>query len=288
MHIPRYWAKGIYRTTDKRNRPVEFACWGWSDDSREDAQRKGRERAEANGRRYLGGEKLGEYDYDVHPFREEVLRDLGDGSEKPRAVVTRNRYGCHVLNVERIMFVDVDLPEPGTVERLKHWVQRLFDKTTPSPGVRYEQAALAKLETLTSASRAIGVRVYRTRADLRYLFATDFADPTSDTVHETMRLLGADPLFMRLCKRQECFRARLTPKPWRCGVHDHTPDYPRSDDAAERRFREWEARYSEASRPFAVCRFVGTFGSASVHCEIAPLVAMHDEMTGIGSELPLA
>jgi len=37
----------------------------------------------------------------------------------------------------------------------------------------------------------------------------------ADQVFDT---LGADPPYRRLCRTQKCFLARLTPKPWRCGV----------------------------------------------------------------------
>ena len=46
-------------------------------------------------------------------MREEpVLRDWKDEQGGLTAAITRNSYGCLVLNTAQIMFVDVDAPEP--------------------------------------------------------------------------------------------------------------------------------------------------------------------------------
>ncbi len=45
------------------------------------------------------------------PMREPVLREVKKDNGELAAVVTRNSYGCLVLNTARVMFVDVDLPE---------------------------------------------------------------------------------------------------------------------------------------------------------------------------------
>ena len=110
-----------------------------------------------------------------------------------------------------LMFVDVDLPVVSPWELLKHRLSQLFGNQGPSPRERQEAAAMTRVEEMIQADPRGGVRAYRTLGGLRYLFTHGHADPVAENTLSAMRVLGADPRYMRLCKVQECFRARLTP-----------------------------------------------------------------------------
>jgi hypothetical protein len=64
--------------------------------------------------------------------------------------------------------------------------------------------------------------------------------------------------------------------------------YPFDDEAAETVHRQWQRRYEEAAPKFATCRPVGQYGSREIHGDLAPLVKLHDSLTGVGNDLPLA
>ena len=68
--------------------------------------------------------------YPDRPFREEILQEIND-ARGLAAVVARNSYGCKVLNTARVMFVDIDLPEPQRPKR--GLFQMLFGKPAPQP-----------------------------------------------------------------------------------------------------------------------------------------------------------
>ena len=87
---------------------------------------------------------------------------------------------------------------------------------------------------------------------------------------------------------QKSFRARLTPKPWRVGVENPPARFPYEGAAEEREMKEWVARYGHASAGRAACRFLEEVGSGSEHPDVAPLRALHDELTRAESGLPLA
>ena len=72
------------------------------------------------------------------------MQEIKNGSGEAAAVITRNSYGCLVLNTVRAMFVDIDLPEPKPSGGL---FKRLFGKSDPAPPVNQQGAALAKIET---------------------------------------------------------------------------------------------------------------------------------------------
>jgi hypothetical protein len=103
-----------------------------------------------------------------------------------------------------------------------------------------------------------------------------------------MRALGTDPLYLKLCIGQGCFRARLTPKPWRCGISKPPSRYPWDSLEAERWYRDWERRYEVAADRYATCRLVETRGSGWPHPDIQRLLSVHDARTRVERPLPLA
>jgi hypothetical protein len=98
----------------------------------------------------------------------------------------------------------------------------------------------------------------------------------------------ADPLYRVLCKAQKSFRARLTPKAWRCGFSAPPVRWPFADAAAESRFAEWERAYETACRGWATFHYVRGIGSGRVSDTVRPLVELHDRMSLAESGLPLA
>ncbi|HEV8675259.1 MAG TPA: hypothetical protein VGX21_14515 [Methylomirabilota bacterium] len=99
---------------------------------------------------------------------------------------------------------------------------------------------------------------------------------------------GADPLYVRLCRLQQSFRARLTPKPWRCGLAAPPATFPFDTPRAESRFRAWEASYASTAARYATCRYLATVGGDRMAPGLEDLVRYHDQETRATSDLPLA
>jgi hypothetical protein len=265
-----------------------FACWGWSDISPADAEEKGKQRAKAVAEMIRSGNRPDSYLYGDRPMREEIIDEWKRSDSTTYAAVTLNAYGCQILNTVGAMFVDVDLPAVSGLEAFKQGLKGLFGNRGPSPRERQEADALSRVQEMIRADPRCGVRAYRTRAGLRYLLTHGQADPVAPATHSAMENLGADPLYMRLCKVQECFRARLTPKPWRCGTHALTVRYPWRDANAEREARDWLDAYSTKAERYATCSLIQQFGSENMDEEIAHVVEFHDSITKAESGLLLA
>jgi len=277
MNFPKFWAKA---SNDA------LTCWRWSNASLHEAQQLAEEAVRQLADRVrVSGWPTQRYGYSDRPLREPVLREFTNADGSLAAAVTRNAYGCHVLNTARALFVDIDLPEPKPSGGL---LKKLFGKPEPANAPSPEAAALARIESWTRARPGWGWRVYRTRAGLRLLATHDGFDPEAPETDAVFDQLGADPLYRRLCRAQKCFRARLTPKPWRCGLRPPDARWPWVDTKAEARFASWENRYREASRDNATCALVKTLGNAQIHPSLQPLLALHDEVTRVGATLPLA
>jgi hypothetical protein len=276
MNFPPFWARGA---------SGDFSCWRWSSNSADEAQSLAVQAAQQLAERLARGDfppKHGGY-YPNRPFREPVLREIKDDAGETAAVVTRNSYGCLVLNTARVMFVDVDLPEPKPAGLF----QKLFGKPTAAPVVT-QDSAIARVENWTRNNPGCGWRIYRTRAGLRLLATHALFDPEAAASDGVFDALGADPLYRQLCKAQKCYRARLTPKPWRCGVRSKPERWPFPDARAEKHFQKWDAQYQSFAAGWATCELVKKIGSDEVHPAVQPILKLHDEMTRVESKLKLA
>ena len=74
------------------------------------------------------------------------------------------------------------------------------------------------------------------------------------------------------------FRARITAKPWRCGHHAPTERWPFLETKSAKSFEAWESEYLRKIQDYSVVRLVERVGDGKIHAEIAPLLALHDEI----------
>lgn len=278
MNFPQFWAKGTRGN---------FVVWRWSFQSMAEAQSLANQAAGQFAERFEteGGfpPKQGGY-YPNRPFREQVLQEMKDAQGAVCAVITRNSYGCLVLNTARVMFVDIDFPEPRQSRGL---FSRLFGRPEISTPTN-QQGALTTVENWSRAHPEWGWRIYRTRAGLRLLATQGLVDPQSDTAKGIFASLGADPLYRKLCETQKCFRARLTPKPWRCGLNKKPTRWPRADAKQEARFQQWEAQYNDCAAKWATCEFIRQIGNSALDGQVEPIVKLHDNQTRAESKMALA
>ena len=99
---------------------------------------------------------------------------------------------------------------------------------------------------------------------------------------ETKQLLEAfqsDQLYVRLCRAQECFRARLTPKYWRCDVPKPPQCFPFDDPTDEANYRAWEQTYHATIDNYSTCILVFTYGVQEILPEVEPMINLHDQYT---------
>jgi hypothetical protein len=281
MNFPQFWAKATYKN---------FEAWGWSSENVAEAQQSGMAAAQRVAARILSGQRPPPHwaYYPTRPFREQILEERKNDRGETSAVVTRNSYGCLVLNTARIMFVDIDLETKSTSNpSASSGFFGLFRKPK-SKIIVGEQQALARVDNWTRHRPEWAWRVYRTRAGLRLLATHDLIDPSLPTTGQIFEELDADPLYRKLCQTQKCYRARLTPKPWRCGIRGKPVRWPWPNAKAEKVFQNWEGKYQAAATAWATCKFIDAFGTNSVHPEIAPILKLHDDATKQNSGLELA
>jgi hypothetical protein len=134
-------------------------------------------------------------------------------------------------------------------------------------------------------------RVYRTPAGLRVLAVHQTFDPHAPAVKECFKALGTDTKYARMCLNQRCFRARVSPKPWRIGINAHIRPrpgvWPVNPDRLHQR-SAWIADYEQAARDYASCRFIEALGSGIVNPTAHAIQLVHDQLCQVGSDLPIA
>ncbi len=287
MRIPTHWAKGTYSGEDAKGRPRRFNAWGWSFDSVSLASADAAVRARRIFEHFVSGTKPNTYDYLEHPLREEIVQSFGEGEAKT-AIMTRNRYGSLVLNSVAVCFVDVDFP-PARSSGFWDAIVSLFSPTKRQARTEAtQQQTLERVRQWHERNSQRSFRLYQTAAGLRMLMTDRLYDPKSAEVEILFNDLGCDSLYRKLTQKQECFRARLTPKHWRCGIERPPNRYPWDTPEDERAYRQWQRRYETKARERATCRLIEAFGPASTDQTIADMVRFHDQYACSGNEAILA
>jgi len=283
MNIPRYWARATETVQHASGKTASFSCWHWSNVSVLDARQKASARAETLAWKLVNNQKLERYGYGVRPIREEICEGITNRKHNELGIVTRNAYGALILNAANVMFIDIDFAS-GQGGGLRGIILRLMGKVPVSQTERH----LQHIAQWAAEHPQVGMRVYRTFGGLRCLITNEVFDPTQESSLDIMRTLQCDPLYVKLCQSQECFRARLTPKPWRCRVSNPPVRYPWPNKGDEQKQRQWENWYTQTASAFTVCRLIEQLGNSRVHPDVKPIMAFHDKIACSGPELELA
>ena len=319
MNIPEHWAQARSQFK-RRDKQITVKRFGWSNTSAAEAQAMAQARADEALLRIQAGELLGRSEKKTAyngsegvPIREEVLSRHGS------TVITRNGYGAQCLNTPDVLIADMDFPTRPS-KRWANGVKwagfallalsvaagllqgskavfgagmlftLLVSALLTSPAWRLavrlrggnEGMAERRIAGFLRSHPAWAIRQYRTPAGLRLIATHQRFDARSPEVQAFFTAIEADPVYVRMCLNQQCFRARLTAKPWRIAMP--APSRPRPGvwpvnplHMAER--QAWIKRYETQASGFAACHFVAALGTGFQHIDVMPVVELHDRET---------
>ncbi len=287
MRIPPYWVKETYTDRGPDGTKQTFSAYGWSFESEADA----RERAEAHAKKVFeqvtSGEEPEAYEYLERPIREQIVDSVTHEGEEI-AKITRNRYGALILNARTVCFADVDFPEVQPNGWFDSLLLKLFSSRYQARRDELCERTVQRIQNWADDHPERSFRLYRTRAGLRLLFTDTHYDPTSENTHALLEELGCDELYRKLTEKQECFRARLTPKPWRADAERPPAEYPFDNSQEEEEFQRWLETYQERSRSYATCSLLESRGTVPDRSSIRRIVDLHDEYCCTDNGAPLA
>jgi len=237
--------------------------------SQDEANRIARDNAERNVEAALGGVAGGaaSYAYAVDRQIEPLVESLAGSHGTAAARITINSYGALVMNASSMLFADIDTTSDGEAEA----------------DAEADKGAAEKLQDVLMQNPGLAFRVYRTRNGWRYLCTSRTFDPVADETRALLEALGSDKKYVVLCRVQRCFRARLTPKPWR------TDQFTPSINLANGVPRRVIARYLAKADGYCTAQFAATAGAeVQPSSELASLIDYHDRWCQAGSRKPLA
>ncbi len=325
MIVPEFWAEGRLQHKEA-GRQVTVRRFGWSDTSEDEAQAMADARTQEALQLILEGEKLVRREprvayngADGIPIREEIIARHGE------TIITRNLYGALCVNTPNVMFVDVDYDDTPRftfnfyptlillagaasygVHHRSFWsfvmayavlslvmnlVLNVMNTQHRRRGEKPFEQALQRIAAFSKQHPEWHLRVYETPAGLRVLAMHDVFDPSSPEAAECFHQLNADPVYVRMCQNQRCFRARVSPKPWRMGIAQHLRPRPGVWPVKPEHLplrRRWVADYEARAGAYSSCRFVSTLGSGRVHAAAEEVRKIHDELSRAHSGLPMA
>ena len=247
-----------------------ITCYGGSNVSEEEARSRAKDKAEKIRRKIAGERNV--FDRYEAEIREEILQMVDDHS-----AITRNRYGAQVLNAEKLMILDIDKPK-STGGGLGGLFKK---KDTRSP----KEQIFEMVRNLAASAKykGYGFRTYETFQGARVIVLGGSFDPRSSESKNMMDEFNCDPLYTTLCNKQGCFRARLTPKPYRMKMKPYKINFPR--EGMDPEFQRWLSDYEVESRNYSVCKFIEQVGASHY---VDKVVQIHDEITGVGYPQRLA
>ena len=269
MKFAKYWSEAFVAVDEAIFGTPKLSTWGASNESQAQAGINASERATRLGQLISRGfDALHEYEYWNGYIREEVIEEILAVDGRVLGVLTRNSYGATVLNTESVLFGDIDIAEPGFFSKLLQLVgQPKKDKVW----------FVSQIEQYQKQNPAYTFKVYETFAGLRVVVTNQVFENYSDSAKAIFSSLGVDPLYVKLCKAQSCFRARLTPKPWRIGLERPASRFPRHGQSEISDFAGWLKNYELASRNVSTVKLVATFGNAREHPDVDRVLEVHDK-----------
>lgn len=325
MIVPQYWAEARVQYR-RKNRQITVRRFGWSEVGQTEAQAHAERRARDALDGLRDGEKLVRREPKVPyngadgvPIREEIV------ARHDEVLITRNSYGARCLNTADVLFADIDFADGPDLRfavctfaavaapaLLAGWlsrsvlllavllllalcvsgalcgrVHRLYLAFNGGPLGEARKRILRFLERHPEWS----FRLYRTPAGLRVLATHRTFSADEPAVARCFSALGADPMYAHMCRRQKCFRARLSAKPWRIGfvqrLQARAGLWPVAPERLHMR-RDWVERYEAAARGYAACSFLEVLGSGVVAPAVARVQWLHDELSGAASGRPIA
>ena len=325
MIVPQYWAESRLQHRTK-GRQVTVPRFGWSDTSQADAQQSADARVRQAMDRIASGEKLPRKDPKIPyngaqgvPIREEIVDRQG------QTIITRNSYGARCLNTPDVLFADIDFPNGPPLQFTATFMLTLslisgamawlsgsrgigiglvvltlllgsslvwpVFRMLQAAGGGAEQAARKRIAAYLARHPDWNLRLYKTPAGLRVAATHRLFQPSEPAVAEFFAALRTDPLYVAMCLNQQCFRARVTAKPWRIGIQSHMRPRPGVWPVAAERLpvrNAWIADYEAAAHSHAACRFLESVGNGVVHAQAHEVLDLHDTLSQARGSLPIA
>lgn len=264
MKYFKYWVKETCNIS-LAGQPQSINLLMGSNISKQAASDEAQSCAQLIEQRIARGERKTEYESAIKEYVKEIINDSN--------IITVCRYGAQVLNTTQYTILDLD-----------DYPVDFMDFFKPLGKLSKKARIVYKFEQRLKKFPELGkrFRIYETAKGVRVIAKTYIA-PRSQDFLKLMRKLGVDCIYIDLCRKQNCYRARLTPKPYRMKINTIKVKSPL--DCETESYANWAESYQVASQGFSVVKIIKTLGDSFAN---DPIIKLHDERCNLGATHRLA
>lgn len=205
-------------------------------------------------------------DYEV-PIKEYVEQVIDDDN-----IITICRYGAKILNTCQYTVLDLD-----------DYPVDFFDMFRSVRKLPKKERIVAKFLQRLARHPELGTdfRIYETTKGVRVI-GRKYIEPSGKGYAALMRDLRVDWLYIVLSQKQNCYRARVTPKPFRLKMKTIKIKSPLDCETQE--YLDWSQEYATASARSSVVKLIQSVGSDFSR---EPVIRLHDTLCNAGSSRTL-
>jgi hypothetical protein len=264
MKTKRYWINTV-RKIRIENETKDVPILAGSDISKSDAENVANDIAAIIQSRIDKNERKSDYESII---KERVSEKIDEDN-----VVTINRYGAKVLNSTQYSILDLD-----------DYPFELWDIFGATKGTDKKSLILQRFKKKLAKNNSLGddMRIYETAKGLRVI-CKKYISPQIPAFRSLMSKFRVDKVYTYLCVKQDCYRARLTPKPHRI---KQVPIRIKSPlDCETEVYEQWESEYARKSSSYSVAKLIETIGSDFSSDKV---IAYHDRICSCNYSNPLA
>ncbi|WP_341708860.1 hypothetical protein [Halopseudomonas sp.] len=264
MKYFKYWVKETHRIR-VAGQPEEISLLVGSNESKEAASAQASVLARGIEKRIETRDARDEYEAGI---KEHVARVIDRSN-----VVTVCRYGAKILNTDQYTILDLD-----------DYPKSFWDRFGAARKMTKKERIVFKFEQAVAKLPELGCdfRIYETANGVRVI-GKQYLDPAEPRSTRIMQKINVDWLYIILSSKQRCFRARLSPKPYRLGIKTIKVSSPLVCETDE--YRSWEQVYEAASQDVSVVHYLKSIGKDFSR---DPVVRFHDEQCNAHKRFKLA
>ncbi len=253
MKFFRYWVENTFNITIGEQVEAIKLLVG-SNISEQDAERQAQQRAQLIEQRIAQGELPDAYEVAIKEHVEKIIDDNN--------IITVCRYGAKILNTTQYTIFDLD-----------HYPVDFFDFVKPVRKLPTKERIVAKFLQRLKRYPELGkdFRIYETTKGIRVI-GKQYLEPTEKNNQRLLQKLNVDWLYTILSQKQNCYRARITPKPYRLRIPTIKIRSPLV--CQTNAYQQWTKLYQNASERYSVVKLVQIVGNDFSH---EPIIQLHDQ-----------
>lgn len=206
-----------------------------------------------------------EYDVAI----KEHVSDIIDESN----IITICRYGAKILNTNQYTILDLDDYPIDFLDIFKS-----LGKLTKKERIVFKfQERIKRYPILGN-----DFRIYETTKGVRVI-GKKYIETSSKKYTSLMNNLYVDWIYIQMSKKQNCYRARITPKPYRMRMRTIKIKSPLDCETNE--YIDWSEEYEKKSQGYTVVRLLKSIGQDFSNDHV---IKIHDEISNAHKNNTLA